>query len=147
MIESLGQARAQAHMLMSQIITIEIENMSDGLDYLGTDEHGWQENVCTNHDAFRVLRFVKDLRQRKLWPGDGSAITATRSVLEAVAELKKIQEPAPSRYVKDCRACTTYLAKIVTQIAEEVVLEAKGICLDCVKATDPTNGEQCRFKH
>lgn len=142
----LEQAREQNHMSMSQIITREIEDMSDGTDSLEY-EHGGNVSSCTKHDAIRMTRFVKQLRKKKIWPRDGSATSASLSNQGAVDELIKFQEPAPAKNLKDCRACKTNLGNIVKIIADEVIREAKGICLDCVKATDPSARGQCQIKH
>ncbi|KAE9990477.1 hypothetical protein EG327_001379 [Venturia inaequalis] len=146
MIELLEQAREQSHMLMSQIITREIENMSNDLDFL-EDEEGWEDGDYTKHDAIRVARFVGNLRLAKLWPRDGSATSATRSIQGAVSELLKFRDFAPIETKGKCRACKKTLKSIVVNIANEIRREVKGICLDCVKATDPTNSVQCRIEH
>ncbi|RDI88453.1 hypothetical protein Vi05172_g945 [Venturia inaequalis] len=145
-IELLEQAREQSHMLMSQIITREIENMSNDLDFL-EDEEGWEDGDYTKHDAIRVARFVGNLRLAKLWPRDGSATSATRSIQGAVSELLKFRDFAPIETKGKCRACKKTLKSIVVNIANEIRREVKGICLDCVKATDPTNSVQCRIEH
>lgn len=146
MVELLEQAREQSHMLMSQIITREIENMSNDLDFL-EDEEGWEYGDYTKHDAIRVARFVGNLRLAKLWPRDGSATSATRSIQGAVSELLKFRDFAPIETKGKCRACKKTLKSIVVNIANEIRREVKGICLDCVKATDPTNSVQCRIEH
>lgn len=145
-ILSEGLQEPVSHFISKQNILASMTSQGNSHN---TITHSWHD-FCL-HDSFVVSAYIRELNRLGLWPLD-LPHTTIATVLESLEAFEAPRELASAFGYRvfgrnsGCQACVWDHRAKIEGLIDEVSSVAKGLCLDCERQQNRTEGT-CRVTH